>query len=223
LFPGAFGGATIRDPWEVLAEYKELLEGPEYQCDIVIPLQHTYVPDDHRTCQEFDFPVVLSGHDHHCVDEIVQGMRLLKPGLDAIYATILELSWLNGTSPKKLPEVSATFVRCSDWQPDLVLEEENERAYNALTPLRNTELAQVPPAFEPLSSTNSRGKVTSMAENVSARWYPRDIRDMVCPHPSVTSCYDTPVRKQNPLNKCDKSASRSKLNTAMPTLRTTKI
>jgi 2',3'-cyclic-nucleotide 2'-phosphodiesterase (5'-nucleotidase family) len=160
--PGAFGGATIRDPWVVLAEYKELLEGPEYQCDIVIPLQHTYVPDDHRTCREFDFPVVLSGHDHHRVDEIVQGTRLLKPGLDAIYATILELSWLDGTSPKKLPEVSATFVRCSDWQPDPVLEEENERAYNALTPLRNTELARVPPAFEPLSSTNSRGKVTSM-------------------------------------------------------------
>lgn len=55
--PGAFGGATVRDPWETLKEYKELLEGPEYNCDIVIPLQHTYVPDDHKTCKEFDIPV----------------------------------------------------------------------------------------------------------------------------------------------------------------------
>jgi hypothetical protein len=37
--------------------------------------------------------------------------------------------------------------------------------------------------------------------------YPRDvIRDMVCPRPSLTSCYDTLARKQNPLNKRDKSA-----------------
>jgi hypothetical protein len=38
------------------------------------------------------------------------------------------------------------------------------------------------------------------AENVFARWHPRDIRDMVCPCLSVTSCSDTPARKQNSLN-----------------------
>jgi hypothetical protein len=128
----------------------------------VIPLQHTYVPDDHKTCREFDFPVVLSGHDHHRVDQVVDGTRLLKPGLDAVYATVLELSWEDAESPKNAPQIHATFVRCSDWEPDPVLEEENERAYDVLAPLRNTELARVPPAFEPLSSTNSRGKVTTM-------------------------------------------------------------
>lgn len=75
--PGAFGGATITDPWEALTKYKKLLEGPEHNCDLVVPLQHTYVPDDHRTCREFDFPVILSGHDHHRVDEIVDGTRLV--------------------------------------------------------------------------------------------------------------------------------------------------
>lgn len=160
--PGAFGGATIRDPWETLAEYKTLLEGPEYQCDLVLPLQHTYVPDDHRTCREFDFPVVLSGHDHHRVDEVVEGTRLLKPGLDAVYATVLELSWDDASSKGRSPTVSATFVKCSDWEPDPALQEENERAYDALLPLRNTELARVPPAFEPLSSVNSRGRVCTM-------------------------------------------------------------
>jgi hypothetical protein len=29
--------------------------------------------------------------------------------------------------------------------------------------------------------------------------YPPDIRDMVCPRASVTSCYYTPARKQNSL------------------------
>ena len=61
--PGAFGGATITDPWETLAKYKKVLQEDE-GCDFVLPLEHLYVPDDHKTCEMFDFPVILSGHDH---------------------------------------------------------------------------------------------------------------------------------------------------------------
>ena len=64
--PGAFGGATLTDPWEALAKYKQILESEE-KCDFVLPMEHLYVPDDHITCQKFDFPVVLSGHDHQYV------------------------------------------------------------------------------------------------------------------------------------------------------------
>jgi 2',3'-cyclic-nucleotide 2'-phosphodiesterase (5'-nucleotidase family) len=64
--PGAFGGATITDPWEALAKYKNILEKKE-GCDFVLPLEHLYVPDDHKTCRKFDFPIVLSGHDHQYV------------------------------------------------------------------------------------------------------------------------------------------------------------
>jgi len=158
--PGAFGGATIECPWETLREFKDKLEGGG-NCDVVLPLQHTYVPDDHRTCREFDFPVVLSGHDHHRVDEVVEGSRLLKPGLDAIAATILELSWPDASSPAR-PEVRASFVETRDWAPDPALAEECARAYDALAPLRNTELARVPPTFTPLSSSGARARVCSM-------------------------------------------------------------
>lgn len=158
--PGAFGGATIRDPWETLQEYKDMLEQPPYSCDFIIPLQHLYVPDDHKTCRQFDFPVILSGHDHHRVDETVEGTRLLKPGLDAIYATVLEIEW--PTDDTAEPTIAARFVPTANWEPDPVLQEEMTRAYNALLPLRNTELARVPPQFEPLSSVNARGCVTTM-------------------------------------------------------------
>ena len=161
---GPFGGATIDCPWETLERLKIQLEGPEYACDTIIPMQHTYVPDDHKTCHMFDFPVILSGHDHHRVDEVVEGTRLLKPGMDAVYATILELIWPNADVVGKEPIVKATFVKTSDWEPEPELAEECERAYDALEPLRNTELARVPPSFEPLSSVNSRGQVTSMGQ-----------------------------------------------------------
>jgi hypothetical protein len=163
--PGPFGGATIDCPWETLARLQKKLEGPEYNVDQVLPLQHTYVPDDHKTCREFNFPVLLSGHDHHRVDEVVEGTRLLKPGMDAIYATVLEMTWSNAQADKE-PKIRATFVKTSDWEPEPVLDEENARAYDALAPLRNTELARVPPSFEPLSSVNSRGCVCTMGQYI---------------------------------------------------------
>jgi 2',3'-cyclic-nucleotide 2'-phosphodiesterase (5'-nucleotidase family) len=162
--PGAFGGATIDCPWKTLERLKVQLEGPDYACDTIIPMQHTYVPDDHKTCRMFDFPVLLSGHDHHRVDEVIDGTRLLKPGMDSVYATVLELIWPNAQAVGKEPVIKATFVKTADWEPDAALAEECERAYDALAPLRNTELARVPPSFEPLSSVNSRGTVTSMGE-----------------------------------------------------------
>jgi hypothetical protein len=162
--PGAFNGATIDCPWETLKRLKSKLEGPDFACDIILPMQHTYVPDDHKTCLMFDFPVILSGHDHHRVDEIVEGTRLLKPGMDAVYATVLEMIWQNAEDTGGQPTIRATFVKTSDWEPEPFLAEECERAYDALEPLRNTELARVPPSFEPLSSVNSRGQVTTMGQ-----------------------------------------------------------
>ena len=79
---GAFGGATIDDPWECMKEYNEKLKDV-YHCDMVLPLCHLYEYQDEKTCLEFDFPVILSGHDHHRVDRVVNGTRILKPGMDA--------------------------------------------------------------------------------------------------------------------------------------------
>jgi hypothetical protein len=159
--PGAFGGAHIDCPWETLERLKVKLEGPEYNVDIIIPLQHLYVPDDHKTCKMFDFPVILSGHDHHRVDEVVDGTRLLKPGMDAEYATVLDLIWPNAEAAGK-PTIRSRFVKTADWDADLELAEKCDRAYDCLAPLRNSELAKVPPFFEPLSSVDSRAKVCTM-------------------------------------------------------------
>ena len=126
--------------------------------------KHLYVPDDHKTCREFDFPVVLSGHDHHRVDEVVEGTRLLKPGMNAVYSTVLEILWKSPTQEK--PTIRARFVKNSDWEAEPVLEEECERAYDALAPLRKTELSRVPPTFEPLSSGNARGEVCTMGKYI---------------------------------------------------------
>lgn len=96
------------------------------------------------------------------MDEVVDGTRLLKPGMNGFYATVLEISWKDATVDE--PKISARFVKCDLWEPDPILREENERAYEVLQPMRNTELARVPPSFEPLSSNGSRESVCTMGK-----------------------------------------------------------
>ena len=105
--PGAFGGATIEDPWQTLTAYKDLLE-KDMHCDLVVPLCHLYESQDEITCRDFDFPVILSGHDHHIVDRVVDGTRLLKPGSDAHHAIMLDIIW---DSDAVQPRIEATRFR----------------------------------------------------------------------------------------------------------------
>jgi len=155
--PGAFGGATIDDPWETLKRLQNQVD-----CDLMVPLQHLYVPDDHKTCRDFDFPVIMSGHDHHRVDEVVEGTRLLKPGMNGDYATVLEISWDTEKKNTK-PKIDAQFVKVSDYPANPESAEQNERAYDALLPLRNTELASIPDTFLPFSSATAREESSSTA------------------------------------------------------------
>ena len=158
--PGAFGGAAILDPWECLAEYDAKLKGAG--CDVVVPLCHLYEFQDERTCREFDFPVVLSGHDHHRVDRVVDGSRLLKPGMDAHYAVVLDFVWDSADSAAT-PSISVETVKVSDYEPDSELAEEVKRAYAILDPLAKTELTTVPERFRPLTSLGPRERRVNMA------------------------------------------------------------
>jgi len=160
--PNPFGGATIEDPHEVLGIYKKKLEeGPE-KVDLIIPLCHLYVPQDKITCERFDFPLVLSGHDHHVVDTVIEGSRLLKPGLDAEQAFVITIDW---ESPEKTsPVIDATLIKIPSLPPHPELQAKVASSYSVLEHLRNTELTPVPPQFRPLSSNGSRQRISTVAQ-----------------------------------------------------------
>ena len=105
-----------------------------------------FAVQDERTCKEFDFPVVLSGHDHHRVDRVVDGSRLLKPGMDAHYAVVIDFVWDSADSAAT-PVITAETIKVADFQPDQELAEEVKRAYSILDPLAKTELTTVPERF----------------------------------------------------------------------------
>ncbi|CAJ1332425.1 unnamed protein product [Effrenium voratum] len=164
--PGAFGGATIEDPWKTLAHYKKSLQ--KEKCDLVIPLCHLYENQDEITCKNFDFPVVLSGHDHHIVDRIVDGTRILKPGSDGHYAVMLDIIWDGSDGPK----IEAELLKVADFEADALLAEHVKEVYSTLDHLRYTQVVKVPKAYRPLSSVNSRGSCTS-----AARFFCTEIRN----------------------------------------------
>ena len=159
--PGAFGGATIDDPWECMKEYNEKLK-KEDGCDMVLPLCHLYEIQDERTCNEFDFPVIMSGHDHHRVDRMVNGTRLLKPGMDAHYAIVMDLIW-NSKSSDRTPEINVETIPVVDFAPDTQLVKDVERAYSVLDPLLKTDLTLIPQKYSPLSSRGVREQRSTMA------------------------------------------------------------
>jgi 2',3'-cyclic-nucleotide 2'-phosphodiesterase (5'-nucleotidase family) len=156
--PGSFNGAVIDDPWESMSHYNDMLAG---NVDLVLPICHLYEAQDERTAAEFDFPLILGGHDHHPVDRIINGTRLLKPGSDAQYARVIDISWNSPTDPK--PIISSELLHVQDYVPDEQLQRLAERAYRVLDPLRQTQLGIIPDYFRPLSSKGARSNRVSVA------------------------------------------------------------
>ena len=129
--PNAFGGAAIDDPWITAKLYnKKLVE--EDQVDLVVPLCHLYEPQDEKTCKDFDeYPVVISGHDHHTVDRTICGSRLIKAGSDGHKAAIIDITW-NSSAATEKPTVEVSLVTVKDWPPDRVLQSKVEKAMSVL-------------------------------------------------------------------------------------------
>jgi 2',3'-cyclic-nucleotide 2'-phosphodiesterase (5'-nucleotidase family) len=158
--PNSFGGAKIEDPWETARVYnKKLLE--EDKVDLIVPLCHLYEPQDEKTCREFDcYPVIISGHDHHTVNRVIHGSRLVKAGSDGHMAAIVDITWESAETVN--PEITVDLVPVANWAPDATLQAQVTRALSVLDNLRHTQLVSVPEKFRPLNSVGTRGAVTTM-------------------------------------------------------------
>ena len=144
-----------------MKEYNEKLKN-EDGCDMVLPLCHLYEIQDERTCNEFDFPVIMSGHDHHRVNRVINGTRLLKPGMDAHYAIVMDLVWESASSDST-PSIKVETIAVADFSPDPELNKAVEKAYSVLDPLLKTDLTIIPQKYNPLSSRGVREKRSTMA------------------------------------------------------------
>jgi hypothetical protein len=155
----------IDDPWDTMERYIAKLTDPsaaaEARADVVVPLCHLYENQDNVTCERFDIPVVLSGHDHHCVDRVHQGTRLLKAGQNAKCAVILDLIW-HGAGTER-PLIEARTVTVDAWAPDPALQQAMRSATRVMDHLEHTQLGRIPDRFRPLESAH-RDRRCSMGD-----------------------------------------------------------
>lgn len=120
------------------------------------------VPQDIVTCERFDFPVVLSGHDHHVVDEVHHGTRLLKAGSDANNAIVLDITWASKDASCK-PTITAEVVKVSSFEPNREVQAIVDDKLRVLSHLEGTTLTRVPSEYRPLTSRDSRATMNTMS------------------------------------------------------------
>ena len=99
---------------------------------------------------------------------MVEGTRLLKPGMDGHYAVVLDLSWDTAQSDRT-PTVESVTIPVANYEADSELELEMKRAYSILDPLLKTDLTTIPDKYFPLSSLGPRERRVSMATSLCSQ------------------------------------------------------
>lgn len=86
------------------------------------------MPQDKVLCERFDVPLVIGGHDHHVVDLVHEGTRVVKPGCNAENALIVDITW-KSSAPTCKPDISVQLVAVGDYAPDAELQAAVDKAY----------------------------------------------------------------------------------------------
>src|SRR6185437_10689107 len=154
--------AALRAAAHLLAE-----EG----CALVIPITHQSVDADRALavaptgiarCPRF--PIVVGGHEHTVFLEQIEGTWLVKAGMDAEHAVVLDIAWPAEPPPAGAPDIPQVRVRLEDVKPypeDAALRARVDGHMRAVKALACATLLHVQPG-QHLSSVGARAKQTTM-------------------------------------------------------------
>ena len=153
-----FGSRGVEPAIEVAVREGEHL----YQtCTSVIAITHQSMEDDRALATQSRFAIIIGGHEHVPFVETVNGTFIVKSGMDAERAAIVDLVWPAEASAVVKPIVTVTLEPVSGYEEDAAMRARVERHMAKVHALETATLL----AFEPgttLSSIGTRRQQTTL-------------------------------------------------------------
>lgn len=176
--PDAFCGASILP---VMDTAQSLVE----QCaniDLILPLTHQNMEEDRHMAQHFGgdtFPLILGGHDHTVFDEIHNGTRVIKTGMDAEFAAIIDIQW---RAEEEQPSIHVELKATADFAPDATVVERIRCHEKILDRLEEARLFTIAdwvgtPVVQPNEDPPTSSRLFSTRNN---RWGPSTGTSALC-------------------------------------------
>jgi 2',3'-cyclic-nucleotide 2'-phosphodiesterase (5'-nucleotidase family) len=166
-----FGGAAILPANDAALAEATRLQRQE-DCACVVPITHQPVEDDRalaRAAIQPPFPVIVGGHEHMPEIEQVGATWIVKAGMDAIRAGVIDLAWNDPASP--MPSVSARLVPVATYPENQPLRTLVDVHMAKVHAIESATLVMLPPG-QTLSSVGTRVRQTSMGT-----WVCSQLRD----------------------------------------------
>eukprot|EP00656_Telonema_subtile_P038097 TRINITY_DN4268_c0_g1_i2.p1 TRINITY_DN4268_c0_g1~~TRINITY_DN4268_c0_g1_i2.p1 ORF type:complete len:456 (-),score=114.44 TRINITY_DN4268_c0_g1_i2:688-2055(-) len=162
---GAFGGATVLEPIEAAVEQIAAIE----DCSCAVVLSHLRMGNDRELAAAMakcgKVPLILGGHDHDVYHESIDGVTVIKVGMDAERVALCDLSW--ATSEATVPDLQVTVHEMSSWEPHAQTQAMVEDHQSLLDALKECWLFKVPEGG--LSSKDGRIQQTSLGSALTTQ------------------------------------------------------
>jgi 2',3'-cyclic-nucleotide 2'-phosphodiesterase (5'-nucleotidase family) len=161
-----FGGATIAPPLASLTKEAARLVREE-GCVCVLPLTHQTMDADRALARAKipRMPVILGGHEHDVHLEQVEGIWIVKAGIDAQHAVVVDLRWANAAST---PDVNVYLDDVAKYPENEAIRTRVDRHMVRVHELETAALVELAEGEE-LSSIGTRTSQTSMGALICSR------------------------------------------------------
>lgn len=152
---GAFNDCEIIPIKESLKDWYGKLKD---SVDLVVPMTHQYMAAD-RDLAKLDIgcPFIVGGHDHSPFLENINGVQVVKTGMDGANIGIIRVEW-DDADPSAKPSVDIKIRPCTDFARDPKVEATVASHKVILKELENSVLFDIP---SPFSSKGIRLRPTS--------------------------------------------------------------
>jgi 2',3'-cyclic-nucleotide 2'-phosphodiesterase (5'-nucleotidase family) len=167
-----FGGADVAPANPAATREARILLAQG--CAGVVAITHQSVADDRALAlaqQDPRFLAIIGGHEHVVTDESVALTPILKAGMDAAHAVIVDFTWPRDRPAAGAPDLPATTTRIEDVAPypeDAGVRARVDGHMRCVRDLEAATLVKLAPG-EALSSVGARAAQTSLGTLVCSR------------------------------------------------------